>query len=127
MRPRHLMFIGLFLIALQPAWPEGGAPTPPKPSPMMEEIHALLDAEEAALADLQENLQTATDGTAMLAIIQEVERVKKETELDILHVQLRYAREGGHEEAALRLEEVIESLTHPRPVQDPEPRPRSER
>ena len=100
------------------------APTAPELSPMMVEINALLDAERLALADCRLEMDRATDMERRVELMERIHELKTGTELEILRVQLRYAREAGRLDTVQELEEAIEFMTDPRPVPAPEPRPR---
>ena len=89
---------------------------------MMVEIEALLAAEAEAVADLHARFQATTNETAALAIMMEIGRVKVETELNILRVQIRYARADGRVDVAEELEAAIEKMTSPPEIHQPQPR-----
>jgi len=97
-------------------------PLSPEITPMMAEIEALLKAEAEALADLNASFQQARDETEALAVQEEISRIKVETELNILRVQIRHARAAGHEDVAVKLEAAIEKMTNPPEVREPQPR-----
>ena len=88
-------------------------------TPAMLEIDALLEVERVQLAELKARLQAAPDEETALAIQREVRQLKMETELEILRVQIRSAREMGRLDTVERLEQTIEYLTNPRPVNPP--------
>jgi hypothetical protein len=119
--------------ALKAAQPAGQAPTgiPAEPAnalprpetPRMKVLSAVLAAQQAQLAVLQDRLSTAPDATAALEIQREIERVKQQTEIDLLTAQARLAREAGQEQQAVAIEAAIGEMTSPRPVGVPQDRP----
>jgi len=94
-----------------------------EPTPRTHALRAVLDAEQAQLAELQGRLESAPDTDAALAIQREIEQVKQQTEIDLLAAQARFAREAGQEEQAVAIEAAITELTAPRPVGVPQDRP----
>jgi len=92
-------------------------------SPRMQVLRSLLAAEEARLAELQSRLDAAPDAAAALAIQREIERVKQQTEVELLAAQAGFAREAGQEEKAAAIEAAIDELTSPRPRGVPQDRP----
>lgn len=92
-------------------------------TPRTHALRAALDAEQAQLAELQARLETAPDADAALAVQRDIERVKQQTEIDLLTAQARFAREAGQEQQAVAIEAAITELTSPRPVGVPQDRP----
>jgi len=87
------------------------APAPRPLSPMMEEIQALVESERGRLALLHEALAEAQNAATMMALHQEIAELHESTELDILGVQLRYARQRGDAELVQELEQGIAQLS----------------
>jgi len=82
-------------------------------SPFAREIAQAIDAQRMALIALQERFERTADPNEARAIQREIEATKQGTELQILRIQARYARLGGREAAARRIEAAIEQLLHP--------------
>ena len=92
---------------------------------MMQEIFAALEAKQIAVAELQARFDAATDETRALDLQREVETLKKAAELEILRIQLRYARDEGRQETVMHLETAIETMTTQRPRLEPREESRS--
>lgn len=101
------------------------APPVPAPeiSPMMAEIQATIDAATETVAELNVRYREATDQATALALAKEAARVKHESRVAVMQIQLRYALEEGREDTALKLEEAIARMTAPPRVGQPRPRP----
>ena len=87
--------------------------TEPSLSPMMVEIKAALEANRNQVQELTTRAASAPDFRAQRALHQEAAQLKQQVELDILAIQARYAREGGNEELAQRIENAIEMILNP--------------
>ncbi len=85
------------------------SPTPP----MMNEIQAVMDVSRGEIAELVANAAGTHDFTAKQAIQIAIGDLKKQTELDIMGIQARYARSSGNEELALQIDAAIASITSP--------------
>ena len=97
------------------ALPAGAAPRSPVPlSPCMQAIQAVLDHEAARLAELETGQKAAVEESALLELQREIERVKEETELQILRVQADFARREGRLEQAAEIEAALAEMTAPR-------------
>ena len=97
------------------ALPAGAAPRSPVPlSPCMQAIQAVLDHEAARLAELETGQKAAVGESALLELQREIERVKEETELQILRVQADFARREGRLEQAAEIEAALAEMTAPR-------------
>jgi hypothetical protein len=92
-------------------------------SPMMAEIQATIDAAQETVAELNVKYHAAPDQTTALALAKEVARVKHESRIAVMQIQLRYALEEGREDTARKLEEAIGRMTAPPRVGQPRPRP----
>jgi hypothetical protein len=100
--------------------PVGTAPS----SPMMIEIQALLEETNAAVADLAGQVANAASEEIARDLQLRIEQLKRDSELAILDIQLRYAREAGQVELAAQIEETIARIVNPpAPTAPPEPRP----
>ena len=80
----------------------------------MQAIQAVLDREAARLSELETGMETAAGESALLALQREIERVKEETELQILRVQADFARREGRLEQAAEIEAALAEMTAPR-------------
>jgi len=94
------------VVAAQPAQP---APH----TPMALEIDALLDAARSTVAVLQEQFENATNDKTAVDLIRQIEEAKKNAELDILRVQLKYARAEGRTALAAELTAALTRMTTP--------------
>lgn len=115
--------------------PQGAAPAPAtvtrrparKLTPMMAEILAYLEARDHAIALRQQQLAAPgaarPDAAAALAAAAEMQRMKQETELEVLAIQARWARREGRTADAQRIEETIEEILRPKVPVNPEVRP----
>jgi len=82
-------------------------------SPLTQEITQAIDAQRVLLIALQERFERTSDQNEARDVQREIEAVKQGTELQILRIQARYARLGGREAAARRIEAAIEQILHP--------------
>lgn len=105
--------------AATPAPPEGKRPL----SPMMTEIQAVFVAEAGKLAELRQRAARATTPDEALALQREIERVKFDTEVSLLRVQAKHARQAGRTEVASRIDAAISDLLNPPKVTAPAARP----
>jgi len=127
-----LLVAALAVGAPQPVTEKPGEPAerpdaPPAPerqlSPMMVEITALLEAEKLAVEERRLEMSQTTDMARRLELMTEIHQLKMDTELEILRVQLRHARQAGRLDTVAEIEQAIEFMTNPRPVPAPAPRP----
>ena len=103
---------------------EAVAPALARPlSPLMIEINAVLEANRIEIEALTARYKAAADEREAVAAMQEVIRVKREADLEILRIQLRHARQEGRDDSVARLEEAIRLMTAPRPAIEPRYRP----
>jgi hypothetical protein len=98
-----------------PVRPEVQLPTPrPDPrAPMLAEIHTAMTEEKATLAELRAELIAAPTDAAAAAVIARIGTVKQDVQLEILRIQLRYARERGRERQAQQIERAIAKIFSP--------------
>ncbi|MCK9996678.1 MAG: hypothetical protein KAH56_10430 [Candidatus Krumholzibacteria bacterium] len=82
-------------------------------SPMMTEIMASMETARLEVADLKLRYDAAIDDQAAMEIMREVARVKKESRVEMMRIQLRYARLDGNDELAGKLEEIVAKMTAP--------------
>lgn len=96
----------------QPGVAAGDAAPEPL-SPRMQEIRLALDRQKDQLADLHVRFAAAGDDATALAVQQEIERVKQETQLEVFRIQLRYAQQSGHDAALPEIEAAIAACLDP--------------
>lgn len=95
-----------------------------KLSPMMAEILAYLETRDQAMALKKQQAGATAAGPAdALAAATELQRMKQETELEVLAIQARWARKEGRTADAERIEATIEEILHPKVPSNPETRP----
>ena len=105
------------LVTAQAPLPAQPQPITEKPvSPMMQEIKAAMAANEVAVKALQESLQTTADEAEALQILRAVDQQKQDTEIAILRIQERYARQNGDQETADQINLAVEKILNPDPV-----------
>ena len=80
---------------------------------MMTEIMASMEAARLEVADLKLRYELETDDQAAMEIMREVARVKKESRVEMMRIQLRYARQDGNDELVAELEEIVAKMTAP--------------
>lgn len=83
--------------------PSGGLRAPGHLSPMMQDIHTLVQQEQAAIEALRARLEQTRDPSEQLQLQREVEQTKRESLWSIMEVQIRYARSEGRTQAAEEL------------------------
>ena len=125
MKSLQITIIGLIILGA------GGVlfaeePAEPAPvrelSPMMTEIKASMEAARLEVADLKLRYELETDDQAAMEIMREVARVKKESRVEMMRIQLRYARLDGNDELVTKLEEIVARMTAPPVKSVPIPR-----
>ena len=92
-------------------------------SPMITEIRATLDASRLEIAGLTAEAPAHRSHEADLALQTQITQLKQQAELDILAIQVRYARADGREELANQIEADIAAIISPPPVAPTETRP----
>jgi hypothetical protein len=97
-----------------------------KLTPMMEEIQAAVQTTREAVADLADRFRAATDETEALELARAIRCVKLDGRIEVLRIQLRYARQDGRDETVAKLEAAIERMTVPPRSGQPIPRPAPE-
>jgi hypothetical protein len=89
----------------------------PATSPMLTEIQAVMDS--ARVRESRLRLEYAPDQTAELALA--VAELKKTTRLQVLDIQLRFARQDGRTHLERRIMASIEDLLRPAAPGGPRP------
>jgi len=82
---------------------------------MLVEIQGALAEQQRQVATLDARFAETTNETAAMAIQQEIEQIKQDTELAILAIQARHARAAGDENLALSIDAAIATLQNPPP------------
>ena len=85
-------------------------------SSFMDEIRTIRDQEAADLRKLRTELENAPDETVALAILRRITERKQNTEIAVLRVQGRRAREQGDLEAARQIDLAIQRILDPQPA-----------
>ena len=91
-------------------------------SPMMMEITASMETARLEVADLKLRYEASVDNETAMEIMHEVARVKKESRVEMMRIQLRYARLDGNDELVTELEEIVTRMTAPPVKGEPIPR-----
>jgi hypothetical protein len=95
-----------------------------KLTPMMAEIFTYMEAREAALTARRQQLVAArADHATALALQLEMQKIKFDTEIEVLRIQARYATAEGRTADAQRIEASIEERLNPKVRIAPESRP----
>lgn len=93
-------------------------------TPMMAEILAYIEARDLAMATkMQQQKLAKTDAAGALAAQAELQAMKQETELEVLRIQVRWARKDGRNDDAAKLEATIDQILNPKVPVATEKRP----
>jgi hypothetical protein len=92
-------------------------------TPMMADITAALQTEQAQVAALAAQLATAPDDAAALQLHRAIEQAKMDGQLQVLGIQARYARAEGRLEDATKLEAALTAMGKVAAPLNVEPRP----
>ena len=93
-------------------------------SPMMAEIFSYMDARDLLLEAKRQQYATAkSDPAAAMTLQTEMQKLKFETEIEVLRIQVRWATKEGRTADALALEASIEERLNPKVTLAPEKRP----
>jgi hypothetical protein len=84
-----------------------------EPSPMMMEISASMEAARLEVADLKLRYEATADNETAMEIMREVARVKRESRVEMMRIQLRFARLDGNDELAGELQEIVAKMIAP--------------
>ena len=82
-------------------------------SPMMQEIQANFESARAEVAELLKRHEAAISSEEKLQILREAAEIKRESRIEMMRIQLRYARQDGKEELVAELEDIIAKMTAP--------------
>ncbi|MBI5168586.1 MAG: hypothetical protein HZA61_03770 [Candidatus Eisenbacteria bacterium] len=103
--------------------PKAAARQRPAATPLLSELFDVLDREDAQVAALQAELARTADPMAALAVQRRIEKVKQDSEVELLRVQATHARAAGKSALAAQLDAAIAELTAPRAAHEPVERP----
>jgi hypothetical protein len=78
-----------------------------EPTPMVKEILASQEAARLEIEELKRRYAATTDDPTAQEIMREIARVKRESYVEMMRIQLRYARERGDDEAVVELEDIV--------------------
>ncbi len=92
-------------------------------TPMHAEIQRVIEDEKAAVAALQARFEQTKDPVTAMEVQKQVQDTKIQTEITILQIQVRYARQEGHNDVATQLESAIKEMTTPKAAGTPIDRP----
>ena len=95
-------------------------------SPMMKEIKATMAASDELLAGLQQQLNSVSNESEALRLLRAIHQQKQDTEISILRIQERYARQAGDIETADRINLAVDEILNP-PVRIPSAQAQAER
>ena len=96
------------LVVTQPTT-QPGDPMPNR----MAEIRHVMDQERVAVSELVALLGGTEDHAERMTLQKRIAEVKKNAEVEMLSVQLRYARAGNQGDVVTRLEASIEQILNP--------------
>lgn len=82
-------------------------------SPLMTEINTALEETRQEVAALKLQYKAAVDEKEAMEIMREIARVKRESRVEMMRIQLRHARLAGNDELVLELEAIITKMTAP--------------
>lgn len=96
-------------------------------SPRLLEIREFLEGRDQQVEALTARYRAATDNAEAMRLMRQIHDVKSGTEVGILKIQLRWAREENNREAVAQLEETLARVEAGPKVLAPQSRPRPER
>lgn len=82
-------------------------------SPRLLEIREFLEGRNQQIEELTERYQNATDDTEAMRLMSEIHVLKAGTEVELLKLQLRHAREDGRTDVVAQLEETLAHIDGP--------------
>ena len=91
-------------------------------SPMMQEIQANFDAARAEVAALLKRHEAAISSEEKMEILREAAEVKRESRIEMMRIQLRYALQRGDDKLVAELEQIVTRMTAPPAKGVPVPR-----
>jgi hypothetical protein len=90
------------------------------PSPMMQQIDAVMAEQARDLQELKTTLATVRTSAQAIQLQRQAEEIKRQSELEILQIQARFARDRGDEELAASIEAAIDWIQDPPPPPAPQ-------
>ena len=109
-------------VEARPAAPTSETTPTPELSPMAAEINAAIETARLEVADLKRRQEAAINDQDALDIMREAARVKRECRVEMMRIQLRYARLDGNDELTAELEDIVARMTAPPVKGQPVPR-----
>lgn len=94
-------------------------------NPRLEEIKAAQAAGQELVVQLQLQLKAAPDEVEALRLLRAINQQKQDTEIVILRIQERYARQAGDTATADRIGQAVQEILNP-PVPAPSAQARAE-
>ena len=94
----------------------GGGDLTPVQDSFREQLRAIFEEEEKALAELRVHIAEAPDQASRLELERRMADLKQQTEIDILRLQLERANAEGRTEDAQRIEAGIQGILEPTPM-----------
>jgi len=91
-------------------------------SPMAAEINETIETARLEVAGLKQRQEAAINNQDALDIMREVVRVKRECRVEMMRIQLRYARLDGNAPLVTELEDIVSRMTAPPAKGEPIPR-----
>ena len=82
-------------------------------SPMMQEIQAAMETARMQVAELKRRHDTAVNDDEAMDLAREAANIKRESRVEMMRIQLRYAREADNEDLVVELEEIVARMTAP--------------
>lgn len=84
-----------------------------EPSPMMQEIQAAMETARLQVAELKRRHDAAVNDDEAMDLAREAARIKRESRVEMMRIQLRYARQAGNTELVAELEDIVTRMTSP--------------
>lgn len=139
-----LLLVALAIVAAAPTGPAAGLvprdhpeTAPVRPGfmevpretlpPRLLEIREFLEGRDQQVEELTARYRAATDNAEAMRLMRKIHDLKSGTEVGILKIQLRWAREENNREAVARLEETLARVEAGPKAPAPQSRPRPER
>ena len=82
-------------------------------SPMMMEIQAAMETARLQVAELKRRHDDTVNDEEAMDIMREAARIKRESRVEMMRIQLRYARQDGNAEQVAELEDIVIRMTAP--------------
>lgn len=88
-------------------------------SPMLAEMHTFIEAQDLKLAELNAKQAAAHTNDEGIALQQQIQALKLDTEVSLLRIQATYARREGRAQDADRIESVVRDMLSPPRIASP--------